>query len=293
MPVFFLLFFAALHANASGSFANSVKMKPGIADLTVSHSSAFNKNLNASSRDTSWLFRATAYAVTSGLNSEIVVRLINKTGVTRGFDNSFDARQFRGTGVNLATIPLPALFLVINQMPIPSRRDTLPLSFTSVDRGAHHIDFKFIPAMLADSFQVYLYDTFTDSTHNLAVDTVVNFQVTTNALSMGDNRFKMIFMPPSRFIAGNKPAINSAAKFSISPNPASDGQATILFNNFSAKTAEIIITDAAGRRIRKQSVNLKNGAANLEIETGLNAGIYHISCTTPEGAKIVQKLVIQ
>ncbi|MEO5563739.1 MAG: T9SS type A sorting domain-containing protein [Chitinophagaceae bacterium] len=83
--------------------------------------------------------------------------------------------------------------------------------------------------------------------------------------------------------------LGSSGKLIIYPNPSSDGAVTLSFKN-SAGTHTVIITDAAGRLIRKWKDIVND---NIRIEN-LASGFYTISVSVTEtGEQMIQKLIVK
>jgi hypothetical protein len=80
--------------------------------------------------------------------------------------------------------------------------------------------------------------------------------------------------------------IEEAANFTVSPNPAND-VINIKLNN--AETAEISITDLAGKTVKNVT---SNGISTSVSTSGLNSGVYFVNVTIGN-ATSTQKVVIK
>lgn len=97
-------------------------------------------------------------------------------------------------------------------------------------------------------------------------------------------------------ISRNIPVNDGDSKINIFPNPVTNSQFTIQFNDFAAGSYTIRITDVTGRQITQQVVNVggDNQSQLIKLPASSAAGVYLVKVTDP-GSKSVfsTKIVVQ
>ena len=223
----------------------------------------------------------------AGFSNEAVIGF--RSDATNGYDHDLDAHLLAGTAVNVATLAGNEAF-AINRMAVPTQATTVPVLFTSAEKGIHTLSFTGLNGMVADGYTVSLKDNFTGTITELIEGAPVSFTITTDSRSQGNGRFVLVFTPS---VATGVPANLNQASFSIRPNPATSSDVTLNFAGFSDQTAALVrVIDAVGKEVSSRKVSLVSGLASEKLNLDLQAGVYTVICEST-GRKLVQKLVIQ
>ncbi len=212
-----------------------------------------------------------------------------RSDATNGYDANLDARLLAGSVVNIATIPNGTDKLVVNRMPVPAITASLPLAFTSTERGAHTLTFEGVADMITDGFTVILKDNFTNTTTNIADVPAYAFNITTDAASQGTGRFVIVFTPSN--VTGVHTGVSKPV-MQLMPNPATSGNVSLSLTGFKEQSVSISIIDALGKTVNTRKVELSSGSAAEQLNVALSAGVYTVVCQSAT-VKTAQKLVIQ
>jgi hypothetical protein len=92
------------------------------------------------------------------------------------------------------------------------------------------------------------------------------------------------------------PVIIGENKVSIYPNPVTNNQFTILFNQMDAGNYSIQITDVMGRRVSQRSVSINgdNQFQNIKLNSLVSKGVYLIQVTDANSKSVFStKIVVQ
>jgi hypothetical protein len=113
------------------------------------------------------------------------------------------------------------------------------------------------------------------------------FQVTLEANANTD-RYSLVFTPASVNNAANKLGQELVSVF---PNPATSGNFTVRTSGFSTEKATIIVTDAVGKTVHTQTIEVGLTPVNNTVNTKISAGVYNVTCISGN-SRITTKLVV-
>ena len=127
------------------------------------------------------------------INSDETV-LVFATGESNDFTSGQDALKFFGTGVNIAAKSTDGIYTSINFHSEIVQNDTIPLFVSAATIGTFQLNFI---SMLTfnPNYDVFLIDNYLKTFTNLRQQTNYSFDKTSDPLSFGDNRFKLVFGP--------------------------------------------------------------------------------------------------
>ena len=97
-------------------------------------------------------------------------------------------------------------------------------------------------------------------------------------------------------ISRNSPVENGVNKISIYPNPVTNSQFTVQFNDFAAGAYTIRVTDVTGRQISQQVVNIggDNQTQVIKLPASSAAGVYLVKVSDPNSKSVFSsKIVVQ
>ena len=97
-------------------------------------------------------------------------------------------------------------------------------------------------------------------------------------------------------ISRNSPVENGVNKISIYPNPVTNSQFTVQFNDFAAGGYIIRVTDVTGRQVSQQIVNVggDNQSQLIKLPASSAAGVYLVKVTDPNSKSVFStKIVVQ
>jgi len=182
---------------------------------------------------------------------ETVIHL--RDDATINFDPITDAYKINNTTINVSSIlNNTSTKLAINSL---NELINVKLSITDVAAGSYSLNFNGVSSF-NDSINVYLVDNHLDSIINVRNYNQYNFQITTDTVTYGNNRFYITF---------SDPAASLARKAEIYPNPVSDKLSIKSFE----KVSDVKIYNLNGKLLR--SFNNEN----IDI-SGLEPNIYVI-----------------
>ena len=104
---------------------------------------------------------------------------------------------------------------------------------------------------------------------------------------------------PSASTSSSEQALSAAAASPLGagrvyPNPARAGSCTLACSASQGQAATLTLTDALGRQVRQQAVQLQAGANELAVDAAsLAPGLYQLSLTTASGQHQSHKLLVQ
>lgn len=201
-------------------------------------------------------------------------------------DVLWDAEKLLNPDANLYSFSNDGKKLAIDRRPIEDS-SIIPLGLTNTSNASFYLTVKEIPAVINNSYNLYLNDKWLNTQTLLQPNTSINIAISSNMQSQGNNRFEIV--------SKLKPVLQTAPNsftISISPNPAANGKTTLSYKQAIAENTTIVITDAIGNKV--QTINLgkvQNGVQSLNI-TKLPAGSYYVQVSNGLETKI-EKLVIQ
>jgi hypothetical protein len=253
----------------------------------------FTENAKAASTSTSF-FRTVpvnnlriAARDQSGRKEETLIRF--RDGATDKYEGAMDAGALGGEGLQLSSVIAGnAEYMDINTFPILAGRRSVFLNVQSPTTGTAALDFSEFESIDAN-VDILLVDHLTGKTTNVRNQPSYSFSITSNPASKGDKRFEVVFSNAS------VTAVKATAGTSLSawPNPANGSQKVMVAVSGSIKgAANLYVTDAAGRIVHTQVLNL-TGDANQAygVNASLATGTYTLRCTTST-ATMTTRLVV-
>jgi hypothetical protein len=125
---------------------------------------------------------------------------------------------------------------------------------------------------LDDTLEVYLLDTYRGQTINLKQNNTYSFEINNDALSAGNDRFKLVFkgnyMP-----LGIDPQEN---RFAVYPNPFNNELFITLPGYLENEPAEIRIYNTLGQLVSSHTAPAGSTVRHLQPGTGMSTGLYII-----------------
>lgn len=216
----------------------------------------------------------------TGLTDETVIALHNDfTDTYNGA--AFDAEKLLNpSGLNVYSIlPFGSKQMVFNGLaPVDvNESKIIPLGITSPVNGAHELNFTL--EELPYYYEVYLIDSFLNTTTMLTETSKYPFTTTTNALSKGNNRFSLALYNKLPISTGIDNAMQQQHAVHVYPNPVND-MLQIGFTKKSSQPVVITIYNSIGKIVKNITLN----DVQYGTETGINlselpAGIYMVDVT--------------
>ncbi len=131
--------------------------------------------------------------VKDSINSdETVIVFDNAKG--NNFNTEEDALKYFGSGVNIATKTPDSIYTAINFKAEALANDTIPLFVSAASNGTYSLEFTTMQTFITN-FDVFLIDNFLNVSVDLKQNPSYVFQKTSDPLSVGDERFKIVFSP--------------------------------------------------------------------------------------------------
>ncbi len=216
------------------------------------------------------------------LNSDEAILYLSSTGTGDKNDPS-DAQKFFNDEMNFYLRSANGFNLAINEHPIPEGPDTINASIfsyvgTDIWAGDYEISFKGIESF-ANNIDVYFEDRYANRIVNIREVNSYSFQLTSDAASMGSNRFRIILGKNNNPTGINE--VLAKNNFSVYPNPFASEISIKIQKELTNKNVEYIIYNQFGQVILQNEVMLND--YNFAISTmELAAGIYFITIKSDE-----------
>jgi hypothetical protein len=219
--------------------------------------------------------------VAGNVTSFAAVFLNNQASTS--FDRQFDG-QLLPSAVNISTVANTNERLSINSIPVPTVNETVGINISSNVAGVHTITFSDL-SDLPTGMRVFLQDRTNGTLTEISAG--FTFQVTLEANANTD-RYSLVFTPASVNNAANKLGQELVSVF---PNPATSGNFTVRTSGFSTENATIIVTDAVGKTVHTQTIEVGLTPVNNTVNTKISAGVYNVTCISGN-SRITTKLVV-
>ncbi|MEJ0031864.1 MAG: dienelactone hydrolase family protein [Bacteroidota bacterium] len=133
---------------------------------------------------------------------------------TPAFDNNLDALKLANTIFNISTLSTDGKSLSINLSTTGQCDQTISFRTTNVAVGSYQLVLSGVQSLLADD-QVIFTDSYANTTVTLSDEYTHNFNITTDAASKADGRFKLTFIKPG--VVTNNTLSTEAACNSTNP----------------------------------------------------------------------------
>ena len=203
-----------------------------------------------------------------------------EAGATAGLDAHFDAEKLpNSTGLNLATVAGSTELAIDGRPSLTGLPLTVPLAVAVPLAGAYAFTAAQVTNFAAGT-PVYLTDALTGARHRLTAGTRV---AVTLAATTAPGRFALEFRPAT--VTGT--AVAAETWLQLYPNPAHEAVRVSWAGT--RPTAQLVLTDALGRAVRRQTLT---GATGLLSTVGLAPGLYLLRLTA-ENTTLVQQVEIQ
>jgi hypothetical protein len=117
-----------------------------------------------------------------------------KQGATTDFDSNSDAHKLDNPTpmYSIATVTSGTRY-VINALPIPVGETEVPLDITSASIGTYALEFTQFESLTNPTTTITLRDNFLETSTDIRENPRYNFQVTSDAKSVGNSRFTIVF----------------------------------------------------------------------------------------------------
>jgi hypothetical protein len=190
-----------------------------------------------------------------------------------------DAGKLFNDALNIYTVSDDQSNLTINALPCIKNVDTIKVSVFSYNGSSimttpHHFDFSGMLSFPSTKY-IYLKDEYTNTLTNLNSTSSYDFNITADAASWGNTRFKLLFANSSLGLNTNK-VTNSIELF---PNPAST-EINLKFNtNSRDDQMNYQVIDLLGKVIIEGTTDVINQIAKINIEL-IPSGQYILRSTT-------------
>jgi hypothetical protein len=195
-------------------------------------------------------------------------------GAVAVYDNNYsaatdgnDAREVNNWDENIA-IAREGKHLAIEQRPVITTRDSLPIFMNNMKQLAY--EFEFTPAVFTNtSLEAVLIDHYLGTRTPLSVTdvVVVPFTVTTDSGSFASNRFMVMFGKatlPVTPISNTRPAI------SVAPNPISGNEIRVRLTDLNKGTCTLILYNEMGQQVYSTVFEHGGGSTTKNIQPGIN-----------------------
>ena len=200
------------------------------------------------------------------------------------FDPRFDAISMGGDANGLASFK-NADRLAIHTRPTAVGEDSIALSVRNTTTGNYQLKFSEMEGFAA-STDITLLDKFLNVQYDVKQDSIVNFDITTDVNSKGDDRFWLFYNHKSTGINQQALAKN---KINVYPNPASsviNMSLKLTANQKSTYTYNIY--NQLGAMVQAGEVDFANGKqAQINIDA-FSAGVYFITASNGKDLQTIK-----
>ena len=213
---------------------------------------------------------------------DIVIRF--NDDAQAGFDPRFDAISMGGDANGLASFK-NADRLAIHTRPTAVGEDSVALSVRNTTTGNYQLKFSEMEGFAA-STDITLLDKFLNVQYDVKQDSVINFEITTDVNSKGDDRFWLFYNHKSTGVNQQALAKN---KINVYPNPASsviNMSLKLTANQKSTYTYNIY--NQLGAMVQAGEVDFANGKqAQVNIDA-FSPGVYFITASNGKDLQTIK-----
>ena len=201
-----------------------------------------------------------------------------------GFDPRFDAISMGGDANGLASFK-NADRLAIHTRPTAVGEDSVALSVRNTTTGNYQLKFSEMEGFAA-STDITLLDKFLNVQYNVKQDSIVNFEITTDVNSKGDDRFWLFYNHKSTGINQQALAKN---KINVYPNPASSViNMSLKLTANQKSTYSYNIYNQLGAIVQAGEVDFANGKqAQINIDA-FSPGVYFITASNGKDLQTIK-----
>lgn len=207
--------------------------------------------------------------------------LRSSPGGSSAFDPDFDAFKLPGTFVNLG-IGSTSNTLSVQTIDHVSEDLQVPL-WVDGKVGSHEISFEGVSAF-SGGYTMYLKDNYLGILEVVNENTKYSFEITTDAASLGHNRFELVFSPET---LTEIKTVEEGKNWKVYPNPNLTGSFTLIAPVQADGVVSIV--DLKGKVVYEQFADLRSG---FTFKASLSPGIYQLVIKTNR-SNWNQKLVVQ
>lgn len=224
------------------------------------------------------------------LNSDEAILYLTANG-TGGMNDGSDAQKFFNDEMNFYLRSKDGYNLAINEYPIPAGPDTIKASIfsysgTNIWAGEYSVSFTGIETF-ANNIDVYFEDTYVNKIIELRNVSSYTFQITSDANSVGNNRFRIILGKNNNPTGVDE--IKSETNFIVYPNPFENFVKLKIENWENNRSVEYVIYNQFGQIVTQNNIKLDSNSFSINAET-FPAGVYFIRVTT-DGFVETRKLI--
>jgi hypothetical protein len=200
------------------------------------------------------------------------------------FDPRFDAISMGGDANGLASFK-NADRLAIHTRPTAVGDDSVALSVRNTTTGNYQLKFSEMDGF-ATSTDITLLDKFLNVQYDVKQDSIVNFDITTDVNSKGDDRFWLFYNHKSTGI--NQQALQKN-KINVYPNPASSViNLSLKLTANQKSTYTYNIYNQLGAMVQAGEVDFADGKqAQINIDA-FSAGVYFISASNGKDLQTIK-----
>jgi len=195
-----------------------------------------------------------------------------REGSIEGFD-TFDSYKQDNEIFNISSLSIDAEDMGINTTPFPKYQSTFELNITNIDVGDFTLTFNEMESF-ETTWKIVLVDNFALASVEIMENPVYQFQVTSDTLSFGSDRFEIVFTPEVDVIT----SINtkSPARMNLYPNPATK-IITLEYQPLSNEDVTVVLYNSMGSVLYSKIIS--GGTSLLELQFDVAAersGVYFI-----------------
>lgn len=278
-------------AYVTNPFANSYILPAGAAFFTTVSANS-NNTLTFEEADKSSSTPASIFKTTAAkdwvelLISDTSLRwdrlLINFNDNSMEAQDKLDAVKLYNPGLDFFTLSKDGERLAVDVRPYTDK-SSIPLGLTAYNRYNKYVirtgDYS-VPA----GTKLVLHDKYLNKTQELKSGFEYWFDVTSDTLSQGNNRFEinMVGVPTSIINA-----TNNGAKIQLVPNPARN-EVKVVFHKLDGK-AQVRLMTVTGQVVYAQEVNTTTGGLTIPL-TDMPVGMYIVELQS-KNARFIEKLI--
>ena len=134
---------------------------------------------------------------------------------------------------------------------------------------------------------IFLKDKFLNTITDVVINPSVDFVITSDSNSKGDNRFEIIFTAKGSTSTSEDLLKIASTNLTVYPNPATD-VLNINISNSSFKNSQVVVYNVSGMEVSKSTMN--GSTAQLNIES-LSNGVYFVKVSNENGFNKTVKFV--
>ncbi|MDZ4668950.1 MAG: T9SS type A sorting domain-containing protein, partial [bacterium] len=215
---------------------------------------------------------------------ETVIRFMD--GKKDEFSEEDDVTKYYNPTVNISSYYGINKYAAVNYLKNELNVDkTIPLSVWVDEAGTYKLNFTGM-SQFSLYKNIFLKDKFLNTLTDIVQKPIVDFTITSDANTKGDNRFEIVFVAKGSTKTPEELLNQNNYSLSIYPNPASS-LLNIRIDNANFKNASISIYNIAGTEVYNGTMN---STAQVNIEN-LSNGVYFLTINNENGFNKTVKFV--